>query len=354
MSLTVITAGQYGGEGKGLISAYLTWKEGFKWLVKTGGPNSSHSFYFKGKLYKVRMLPAGAIINPMATIVYPAGCLLYPPQLQKEIQEHQFQGRILIDRQTGIITDEVIYIQQKDPYYESVGSTLTGTGYANANRAKRRLLLAKDADEQLSIIPDLFELVDTKALLEKAYNSKNKILIEGCQAYGLSNYHGQYPYVSSRDNTVNALMSQVGLGPKFVDRILLVIKCFPTRNRHGKGELLHELDDRFLEKAEPVLYEYGGGNYEHGDLRRRVGLFNMKLLKEAIRANTPDGLVVTGLDKVKDLMHLNEIKDWYKSPEEFLDEIEAEVNVNVVISNWGNSLESVKELIKSPITKSPQ
>ncbi len=44
MSLWVVVGGQYGGEGKGKISAFITQREEIDICIRCGGPNSGHSF----------------------------------------------------------------------------------------------------------------------------------------------------------------------------------------------------------------------------------------------------------------------------------------------------------------------
>jgi adenylosuccinate synthase len=97
--------------------------------------------------------------------------------------------------------------------------------------------------------------------MQKALEDGKKILIEGCQSFGLSNYHGEYPFVTSRDSTAAAFLSQCGLPPKAADSVVLVLKCFPTRNMVGKGSLLHEQNQEWLATNLPEVIEFGGGSY---------------------------------------------------------------------------------------------
>jgi adenylosuccinate synthase len=236
MPLTVVVGGQFGGEGKGLITAYIAKHDEIDVLVKVGGPNSAHSFGVAGAVHQVRMLPSGANLGPSE--VFPAGCLIHIDSLFSEIESLKFAGRLLIDRNAGVVDASHVEDQRADGFYQQVGSTLTGTGYATASRARRRLRLAKDE-------PRLHDCIaDTSLIIRDHLVSGHGVLVEGAQAYGLSNYHGQYPYVSSRDTTVNSFLAQIGLGPRFLDSTIVVIKCFPTRNQGGGGDLSHELKRR--------------------------------------------------------------------------------------------------------------
>ncbi|MEM7369456.1 MAG: adenylosuccinate synthetase [Bacteroidota bacterium] len=346
MSLTIVAGGQYGGEGKGLISTAISRWDNVDILVKTGGPNSAHSYHFQNTPYTFRMIPAASALG-QSVIVFPPGVLIYPEQLRKELQTIQFKGKILIDPKAGIIGQKHISAQKQDEFYEVGGSTFTGTGAASAARAARRLDLVKDGEmAQLFGNGFQFEVADTQQFLANQYHLGKKILVEGCQGFGLSNYHGEYPYVSSRDNTVNGLMSQVGLGSRFVDTTVLVIKCFPTRNQLGDGSLPHELDIAFVKENKDVLEEFGGGSYNGGNQLRRVGMFDRTIINKAIRANSPDYIAITGLDKLSELLKYPMIRDHYRaeSIHEFVKEVEKVFKLPVSIESHGGSVEDVRDL----------
>ena len=62
MSLWVVVGGQYGGEGKGKISAFITRQEEIDICIRCGGPNSGHSFVNDdGTTVLLRQLPTGYI-----------------------------------------------------------------------------------------------------------------------------------------------------------------------------------------------------------------------------------------------------------------------------------------------------
>ena len=335
MPITVVVGGQYGGEGKGLISSFIALKNQPTYLVKTGGPNSAHSLFWEGKRVKVRMLPTAAGMLASSTVVFPAGCLIFPKQLFKEIEEYQFKGKILIDPQAGIISEEIIHAQNQDTYYQKIGSSLTGTGYAMSERSKRRLSLAKE----IKILqPYCSEVIP---ILHKALHNDKRILVEGCQGFGLSNYHGDYPYCSSRDNTVNALMAQLGIGPKYLDEIILVVKCFPTRNQIGEGRLSYELSEEFIQRHSHALNELGGGSYQGNDLPRRVGMFDERLFTKAIMANSPTSIALTGIDKLEKLLPLDQIKQHYHSKNIFLKKLQSLSKDSIHILSKGPAVKDV-------------
>src|SRR5690606_30233015 len=89
-------------------------------------------------------------------------------------------------------------------------------------------------------------LGDVVRILYDAARNGDDILLEGHQGAGLSNYHGDYPYTSSRDCVAAALLSEVGLGLRWKTHVILAIKVFPTRNHSGRlpGEMASEDAER--------------------------------------------------------------------------------------------------------------
>jgi adenylosuccinate synthase len=333
--MTLLLGGQWGGEGKGAITAFLAATEHPAALVKTGGPNSSHTYGVGGEMWKVRMLPSGCNLTQCA-VIFPAGCLLETGTLFAEIDALNFDGTLLIDRQAGLVDERHVAAQRDDPFYDNVGSTRTGTGAASADRCRRRLHLAESDSRLHPYLSDTAE--DLSALL----TSRQRILVEGSQGFGLSNYHGPYPFVTSRDTTAGAVLSQLGLGPRSIGTIVLVLKCFPTRNSHGFAPLVDELTDSQLDNLGAVALETGGGSYQGGDRRRRVGLFDWTVAARAIRANTPDVIALTGLDRLAAAMELEPtLQQHYGDPIDFPTTVARRLGVPVGLLSYGPNIESV-------------
>lgn len=285
--ITVVVGGQYGGEGKGKVAAYLAQRDGVDIACRSGGPNSSHTVCWKGKTYRLRMMPTAVVANPQIEVYFGAGTLIHIPTLKAEIADTKYSGKLLIDKRAGIITEEIIEQQRADTRYTTIGSTLTGTGYASAMRCLRTLPLAAS-------VPGIENWVcDLTPYLMKALEDQRKILIEGHQGFGLSNYHGDYPYTSSRDSTAASMLAELSLGPVHKHlRVVLVAKMFPTRNHQGQlGEEMSLADADKL-----GIREYGGGSFGVGDRRRRVAYIDVNLLASATFANSASEIALTGID----------------------------------------------------------
>jgi adenylosuccinate synthase len=342
MSIVLVVGAQFGGEGKGAVTAFLSSYLKPSLMVKCGGPNASHSFGLAGRLVRRRMLPSGCEFGCPA-VAFPAGSLINPRQLEKEIREACYDGRIIVDPHSGVISDEHIRIQMNDRRYDDLGSTRTGTGSASAERCLRRLQLASN-DETLR---PYLGFVAAAVIQE---SKRGIVIVEGTQGYGLSNYHGEYPYVTSRDTTAAAFLSEVGIGPAFLSFTLLVVTALPSRNAHGRGPLPLELDTEKVQRF--GLLQYGGGSYEGGDSARRVGLFDWEVVHRAVNANTPNAIALTGLDRLESILRQDvRAQQHYGVVDEFVELIEKHVGVPVVLEGWGPCIEDMK-VRRSDILKS--
>jgi adenylosuccinate synthase len=326
MPCTVTVGGFYGDEGKGKILAYLSIKDSPNLAVRGGvGANAGHTFVRDRIQYKVRMLPS-AILNKSTKLLIGAGVLLTPRILFEEIEKYSTVNRTMVDEQCGIIEESHIRQDVESEHLrQTVGTTGTGTGPANSDRALRRLKLARD-------IPDLKPyLNDISQTVNDAIDQNYGVLVEGTQGTYLSLYHGGYPYVTSKDVTASGICSDVGIGPKKVDHVLVVFKSFVTRV--GAGPLQNELSSK--ETIERGWTEYGSVT---GRLRRS-SLFNMDLAKRSVKINSATELAVTKMDIL--FPSCAGKREFSKLPDEakfFIQEIEGETGAPVVLIGTGEDI----------------
>lgn len=340
MSVTIVVGGQYGGEGKGAVAGFLAHTGQFQYLVKTGGPNSSHSFGQIGAMSHVRMLPSGAQFGSSG-LIYPPGCLIHVATFVEELSMLKNSNSIYVDHRVGIVTDAHMSTQKSDEFYYQAGSTRRGTGAATAERARRRLSLAGNE-------PALADyLCDTLAVLKAAIKDEDDVLVEGGQGYGLSNYHGEYPYVTSRDTTAASILGQTGIGIRHVKDVVMVVKAFPTRNPEGQGSLAYEL---FLDRHPDIkehLSEYTTPSSWGGPRRRRVGMFDFDAYERACFANTPTMVAVTGLDRLAKCLSCTPIRDHYKSADAFTRKLSDIAGCPVTLEGWGPFISDMKQVVVS-------
>lgn len=329
MACLVIVGGFYGDEGKGKIVAYLAKKECPLIAVRGGvGPNAGHTFSYEGKTHKVRMLPSAAL-NPSTRLMIGAGVLIDPKILSNEISEFSASNRTLIDSQSGVI--EKIHIErdiEAEHLKNNIGTTGTGTGPANSDRALRSLKIAKDVPELIPYIGDVSGAVN------EAIDNGEKVLVEGTQGTFLSLYHGGYPYVTSKDVTASGICSDIGIGPKRVDDVLIVFKAYVTRV--GKGPLEGEIssDDA---KARGWL-EYGSVTGR----QRRASPFDAGLARRAIKLNGATQIAITKLDIL--FPETTGITDFSKLPQNaknFVEDVERESGLKVVLLGTGTELDQI-------------
>lgn len=323
MPCIVTVGGFYGDEGKGKIIAYLAINENYGVAARGGvGPNAGHTFVQNNVEHKVRMLPS-AVLNKDTRLLIGAGVLVEPNILLKEIDTFHAIDRTFIDFQCGVIEQNHQDNDKKDEHLkETIGTTGTGTGPANADRALRKLKLAKDIPEVSLFLEDISNTINY------SIDNKENVLIEGTQGTFLSLYHGMYPFVTSKDVTASAICSDVGVGPKKIDDVLIVFKSYVTRV--GEGPLANEISTA----------EAKGKNWlEFGSVtgrQRRAAPFDFNLAKKSVQINSATQIALTKLDIV--FPQCKGIKEYSKLSNEakkFVENIESELGIPITIIGTG-------------------
>ena len=322
MTSTVVVGGFFGDEGKGKIISYLAIKDNPKIIVRGGaGPNAGHTIRDGDKVYKVRMLPSG-FLNKDAKVMIGPGVVINPDILKKEIQDFNVSGRSFIDKHCGIIEETHLTRDSKGELKEKIGSTGSGTGPANADRAMRVLKLAKDIDSLSSLV------IDVPQAINSALSANENVLVEGTQGTFLSLWHGTYPFVTSKDVTASGICADVGLGPTKVDEVIVVFKSYVTRV--GTGPLENELSLKEAEKR---------GWSEFGTVtgrQRRAANFDFNLARRAIMLNSATQICITKLDVLfPDCANKNSFDDLSKDAKAFIKNIEDELHTPVTIIGTG-------------------
>lgn len=315
--LSVVVGGFFGDEGKGKVVAYLALNDKVSAAVRVGSVNAGHTVLWGGKEFKLRIIPS-AFVNGSCKLYVSAGSLVRLDVFFREVTTLGVAGRVFVDRNAGIIEDKHVETEVRDEYLRnSIGSTLQGVGAAMVDRVMRRLKLAQDFPELRTY------LVDVVDELWGVINSGGSVLVEGTQGTYLSLYHGTYPYVTSRDTTAAGVLSEVGLGPKYVDEVIIVFKSYVTRVGSGPlpGELsIDEVVSRgWMERASVT-----------GRIRRAAP-FNHDLAKRAIILNSATQVALTCLDRV--FPSSARIREWDKLPPE--------------AKRW---VEDLEDVMKTPIT----
>lgn len=326
----VIVGGAFGDEGKGKIISYLALKMNPAIAVRGGvGPNAGHTVVYRGRTLKLRMLPC-AVVNESTRLLLGAGVLVDPEVFLKEIDETGSQTRTRVDRNCAIIEKRHVDMDREGRLKEVIGTTGTGTGPANADRILRCAKLAKN-DDRLGEFRD-----NVSDLINSALDRRELVLIEGTQGALLSLYHGDYPYVTSKDVSASGICSDVGVGPKRVDEVIVVFKSYTTRV--GSGPLEGELSPE--ETVKRGWQEYGSVT---GRLRRAAP-FNFKLARESVTLNSATQIAITKLDsRYPESAHMREFNQLPKEAKEFIEDVETELSTPVVYIGTGPDAEDIIE-----------
>lgn len=298
MPLTVVVGGQYGSEGKGKVTSYLALRDDVDIVIRCGGPNSGHTVDFKGQRYELRSLPAG-FINQRSRLLLATGSLINPEILLTEIKVAGIDPkRVGVDRHAGAISASEGEEERKLYLGDRLGSTLSGTGIGVANRVLRSpdFKLAKDIPELQGF------LTDVSAEVNSTLDKGGKVIIEGTQGFGLSVYHSpHYPYATSRDTTASGFLSEVGVSPRLVTDIVMAIRTYPIRVAGSSGPLSNEITWEEVRRRSGYPTDIREFTTTTKKLRR-VGLFDLDLVKRAASVNRPTQIALHGADY---LSHLN-------------------------------------------------
>ena len=322
MPSIVLVGGFFGDEGKGKIVSYLSKNDNPSIVVRGGaGPNAGHTIKDGNTTYKVRMLPSG-FLNKNAKVMIGPGVVVNPEIFFKEIEEYDVSGRAFLDKHCGIIEQNHLEEDSKGRLKEKIGSTGSGTGPANAERAMRTLKMAKDIESLSSYV------VDVPNEVNSALKDQKNVLIEGTQGTHLSLWHGTYPFVTSKDVTASGICADVGLGPKSVDEVMVVFKAYLTRV--GTGPMANELSAEETEKK---------GWAEFGTVTgrpRRAAEFDFDLAQRAIMLNSATQLAITKLDvRFPECAGIKSFNDLTSEAKSFIKNIEEKLQVPVTLIGTG-------------------
>jgi len=322
MTCTVVVCGFFGDTGKGKIISYLSLKDKIAVAARAGvGPNAGHTVVYENKKYKLRMLPSAFVYDKCRLLIGP-GVLVNPEILLKEVQLTASQGRVGVDRQCAVIESRHIEADRKGHLAQKIGTTGSGTGPCNAERALRTVKLAKDVPELEGL------LTDVPVELDSAISEGKNVLIEGTQGTYLSLYHGTYPYCTSKDVIASAACSDVGVGPTKITDVIVVFKAYVTRV--GEGPLQNELSWEEAEKRGWAEVATVTGR------KRRAAPFNYELAKRAVMLNGATQAAVTKIDVL--FPECKGVKSYEELPQkakQFIEKIEKEIKVPITLIGTG-------------------
>jgi len=341
MSSVVVVGTQWGDEGKGKITDFLS--ENAEVVARyQGGDNAGHTIKFNEKTYKLHLIPSG-IFYPDKLAVIGNGVVVNPKSLVREIQylhDHQISTANLriSDRAHVILPYHILLdqLQEESKGDQKIGTTIKGIGPAYMDKASRvgiRIIDLLDKDifsERLRInleeknrmftkmydheplkFEDIFEeyyqygqqikqyVCDTSVILNDALDQGKRVLFEGAQGVMLDIDQGTYPFVTSSNPVAGGVTIGSGVGPSKINKVVGVCKAYTSRV--GDGPFPTELFDEIGQQIREVGKEYGTTTGRP----RRIGWFDSVVMRHSKRVSGITNLclnsidVLTGLDTIK-------------------------------------------------------
>ncbi len=332
MAATIVVGGQYGSEGKGKVVALLANRLNFPWLVRCGGPNSGHTVTIQGKDVILRQVPSSSEPHN-AMFCLAAGCVIEESVLLAELNLLNIdREQIIIDPRCVIVTEQDREAEREE--LQGIASTCSGTGAALIRRMLRKstVRFANDSDA----LRARCRVEPVAPLLHRTLDCDGNVIVEGTQGFALSLLHGpDYPFVTSRDTTAAGFLMEVGLSPRLIDNIIMVIRTFPIRVGGTSGPLADEIsweEVRNVSGAPEVMPEYTSVTKR----LRRVAHFDIEAVKRACQYNRPTSLAVMGLDRL-DYANtgLTDTRKLTRKALKFWDDLELATGVSVEFAGTG-------------------
>ncbi|MBN4057066.1 adenylosuccinate synthetase [bacterium AH-315-J21] len=144
----------------------------------------------------------------------------------------------------------------------------------------------------------------TLEVLDVAFQKEERILLQGTQGTGLSIFHGTYPHVTSRDTTVAGCLSEAGISPSRVRKIVMVARTYPIRveSPKGKGKTSGKMKKEITLKDVASRSGIALSDLEVTETTsttkkgRRIEEFDWELLRKSASLNAPTDIALTFVD----------------------------------------------------------
>ncbi|MER1955009.1 MAG: adenylosuccinate synthase [Desemzia incerta] len=341
MSSVVVVGTQWGDEGKGKITDFLS--ENAEVIARyQGGDNAGHTIVFGGVTYKLHLIPSGIFSSKKISVIG-NGVVVNPKALIKELAYLHERGistdNLRISDRAHVILPyhiQLDQLQEESKGENKIGTTIKGIGPAYMDKVSRvgiRIadLLDKELfEEQLRrnleeknrlftklydsteiAFEDVFEeyyqygqeikkyVTDTSVILNEALDAGKNVLFEGAQGVMLDIDQGTYPFVTSSNPVAGGVTIGSGVGPSKVNKVVGVCKAYTSRV--GDGPFPTELHDEIGQRIRDIGKEYGTTTGRP----RRIGWFDAVVMRHSKRVSGITNLslnsidVLSGLDTVK-------------------------------------------------------
>ncbi|WP_203364003.1 adenylosuccinate synthase [Bacillus sp. REN10] len=362
MSSVVVVGTQWGDEGKGKITDFLS--ENAEVVARyQGGNNAGHTIKFNGVTYKLHLIPSGIFYKDKICVIG-NGMVVDPKALVQELKYLHDQNistdNLRISNRAHVILpyhlkiDEVEEARKGD---NKIGTTKKGIGPAYMDKAARigirmaDLLDRKAFEEKLArnleeknrllerfyetegfkmedILDEYYEygqqikqyVCDTSVVLNDALDEGRRVLFEGAQGVMLDIDQGTYPFVTSSNPVAGGVTIGSGVGPTKINHVVGVAKAYTSRV--GDGPFPTELHDEIGHQIREVGREYGTTTGRP----RRVGWFDSVVVRHARRVS---GLTDLSLNSIDVLTGIETLKICvaYRYKDAVIEEYPANLNI---------------------------
>jgi adenylosuccinate synthase len=341
MASVVVVGTQWGDEGKGKITDFLSEKAEVIARYQ-GGNNAGHTIIFDGKKYKLHLIPSGIFYADKVCVIG-NGMVINPKALVEELNYIHDQGystaNLRVSNRAHVILPYHIKLdlaEEESKGADKIGTTGKGIGPAYMDKAARvgirisdlldaeefKLKLQRNLEEKNRILEKVYEaegctlkeiydeymelaeilrpyVTDTSVVLNDALDGGRRVLFEGAQGVMLDIDQGTYPFVTSSNPIAGGVCIGSGVGPTKIGHVVGVAKAYTTRV--GDGPFPTELNDEVGDKIREIGNEYGTTTGR----ARRVGWFDSVVVRHARRVSGITDLslnsidVLTGIETVK-------------------------------------------------------
>jgi adenylosuccinate synthase len=391
MSSVVVVGSQWGDEGKGKITDFLS--ENAEVVARyQGGDNAGHTIRFNGVTYKLHLIPSGIFYKEKICVIG-NGVVVNPKSLVEEIAYLHEKGittdNLRISNRAHVILPYHIRfdeMQENSKGANKIGTTKKGIGPAYMDKASRvgirfsDLLDREVFDEKLErnleeknryfekiyetegftkeeILEEYYQygqqikqyVCDTSVVLNDALDEGKRVLFEGAQGVMLDIDQGTYPFVTSSNPVAGGVTIGSGVGPSKINHVVGVCKAYTSRV--GDGPFPTELFDEIGNQIREVGREYGTTTGRP----RRIGWFDSVVVRHARRVS---GLTDLSLNSIDVLTGLETVKICvaYRYKGELIDEVPASLKilsecepVYEELPGWPEDITGCKSLDELPV-----
>lgn len=390
MSSVVVVGSQWGDEGKGKITDFLS--QNAEVVARyQGGNNAGHTIVFGGKKYKLHLIPSGIFFNDKICVIG-NGMVIDPKALVTELQYLHNEGvntdNLRISNRAHVILPYHLKIDELDEERKGankIGTTKKGIGPAYMDKAARigiriadlldreefERRLKQNLEEKNRILEKLYDaegfkledildeyynygqqfakyVCDTSVVLNDALDEGRRVLFEGAQGVMLDIDQGTYPFVTSSNPVAGGVTIGSGVGPSKINHVVGVCKAYTTRV--GDGPFPTELHDEIGNQIREVGREYGTTTGRP----RRVGWFDSVVVRHARRVSGITDLSLNSIDVLTGIETLK-ICVAYKYKGEVIEEFPASLKilgecepVYEEMPGWTEDITGVKKLDELP------